>query len=68
MGMAKEYTKVYLVLALNQDTLSQLDANITIWGGDKMACLETFKDRLHYIPYVKMLVYLNQGEPSKLAK
>ena len=40
-GMAKEYAKVHLVLVLNQDTLSCLDAYITMRGGDEMAHLET---------------------------
>ena len=49
-GMAEEDTKVYLVSALNQDTLACLDADITMCGGDKMAHLETVKDRLRHIP------------------
>ena len=40
-GMAEEDVKVYLVLVLNQDTLSCLDAYVTMHGGDEMACLET---------------------------
>ena len=40
-GITKEDTKVHLVLALNQGTLSHLDAYGTMQGGDKMACLET---------------------------
>ena len=39
VGMAKEDAKVHLVLALNQDTLTHLDAYITMRGGDKMARL-----------------------------
>ena len=57
-GMAKEDAKVYLVLALNQDTLARLDAYITMHGGDKMAHLETFQDQLHHVPYIQMLAYL----------
>ena len=52
MGMAKEDAKVYLVSALNQDTLARLDAYVTMRGGDEMARLETIQDRLHHIPYV----------------
>ena len=56
--MAEEDAKVHLVLALNQDTLTHLDAYITMHGGDKMACLETIQDWVHHIPYIQMLVYL----------
>ena len=58
MGIAKEDAKVYLVSALNQDTLAHLDAYITMHGGDKMAHLETIQDWLHCIPYIQMLAYL----------
>ena len=51
-GMAKEDAKVNLVSVLNQDTLTRLDAYVTISGGDKMACLETIQDRLRHVPYV----------------
>ena len=57
-GMAKENAKVYLVSALNQDTLVRLDAYVTMHGGNEMACLETIQDRLHRVPYIQMLVYL----------
>ena len=56
--MAKEDTKDYLVSALNQDTLTRLDAYITMCGSDKMARLETVQDQLRCIPYVQMLAYL----------
>ena len=46
MGMAKEDTKVHLVLALNQNTLTHLDAYITMRGSDKMACLENVQEKL----------------------
>ena len=49
-GMAEEDAKVHLVSALNQDTLTHLDAYVTMHGGDKMAHLETIQDRLHHIP------------------
>ena len=56
--MAKKDAKVHLVSALNQDTLSYLDAYVTMSGSDKIACLETVYDRLCYIPYIQILVYL----------
>ena len=56
--MAKEDAEDHLVSALNQDTLAQLDAYITMRGGDKMARLETIQDQLRCIPYVQMLAYL----------
>ena len=43
-GMAEEDAKVHLVLALNQDTVSRLDAYVTMCCGDKMARLETIQD------------------------
>ena len=52
IGMAEEDAKVHLVLALNQDTLTHLDAYTTMHGGDKMAHLETIQDQLHQVPYV----------------
>ena len=52
MGIAKEDAKVYLVLALKQDTPTRLDAYITMRGGDKMARLETIQDRLCRVLYV----------------
>ena len=51
-GMAKEDAKVHLVLALNQDTLTRLDAYVTMHGGDKMARLETVQERLRHVPYI----------------
>ena len=56
--MAEEDTKAHLVLALTQDTLTHLDAYVTMHGGDKMAHLETIQDQLHSIPYIQMLAYL----------
>ena len=58
MGMTEEDAKVHLVLALNQDTLSHLDAYVTMHGGSEMTQLETLQDRLHWVPYVHMLAYL----------
>ena len=57
-GMAKEDAKVHLVLVLNQDTLTCLDAYVTMHGGDEMAYLETVQDWLRHISYVQMLAYL----------
>ena len=44
LGMAEEDAKVHLVLVLNHNTLTSLDAYITMHGGDKMNCLETIQD------------------------
>ena len=57
--------KVHLVPELNQDTLSHLEAYITMWGGDEMACLETIQDRLCRILYIWMLLYLKLVELAK---
>ena len=67
-GMAKEDTKVHLVLVLNQDTLAHLDTYVTMHGRDEMARMETVQDRLCHIPYIRMLVYLKQGKLSELAR
>ena len=56
--MAEEDAKVYLVSALNQDTLTYLDTYVTMCGGDKMARLETLQDQLCHILYIQMLAYL----------
>ena len=56
--MAEDNAKVHLVSALNQDTLTHLNAYVTMHGGDKMSCLETIQDQLHLIPYIQMLAYL----------
>ena len=58
VGMAKEDAKVHLVLVLNQDTLSHLDAYTTMHMGDEMAHLEIIQDRLCHVPYIQMLAYL----------
>ena len=50
--MAEEDDKVHLVLVLNQDTLTRLDAYVAMRGGDEMAHLETIQDRLRQVPYV----------------
>ena len=56
--MTKKDMKVHLVSALNQDTLTHLDAYVTMHGGDEVTHLETIQDRLHCIPYVHMFVHL----------
>ena len=48
-GMAKEDAKVPLVLALNQDTLSCLDAYVTMHCGDEIACLEIVQEGLCWV-------------------
>ena len=57
-GMAEEDAKVYLVLALNQNTLARLDVYVTMHGGDEMAHLETGQHSLRHVPYIQMLAYL----------
>ena len=37
VGMAEEETKVHLISVLDQDTLTHLDAYISMSGGDEMA-------------------------------
>ena len=56
--MANGDIKVHLVLVLNQDTLSHLDAYITMCEGDKIAQQKNVQDQLCSIPYVQMLAYL----------
>ena len=56
--MAEDNAKVHLVSALNQDTLTHLNAYVTMHGGDKMSRLETIQDQLRLIPYIQMLAYL----------
>ena len=59
--MAEEDAKVHLVFALNQGTLTHLDAYVTMHGGDNMAHLETVQDLLYLVTYVQMLAYLKQA-------
>ena len=68
VGMAKEDAKVHLVLALNQDTLTCLDAYVTMRGGDKMAHLETIQDWLCLHPLHPDVSILEVGELSELAR
>ena len=56
--MTKEDAKVHLVSVLNQDTLTRLDAYVTMCSDDELAHLETVQDRLCHVPYVQMLAYL----------
>ena len=66
--MGAEASKVHLVMALNEDTLRNLDAYVTLQGGEEMARMETKPDRLHCITYVQMLSYLKQSNLINLAK
>ena len=58
VGIAQEDAKVHLVSVLNQDTLTCLDAYVTMLGGDEIAHLETIQDQLRWVPYIQMLAYL----------
>ena len=49
--MGAEAFKVYLVVALNEDPLRNLNAYGTLQGGEEMARLETMPNRLHRITY-----------------
>ena len=66
--MGAEASKVHLVAALNEDTLRNLDAYVTLQGGEEMAQLETMPDRLRHITYAQMLSYLKQSNLTDLAK
>ena len=66
--MGAEASKVHLVAALNEDTLQNLDASVTLQGGEEMAHLETMPDRLRRITYAQMLSYLKQSNLTDLAK
>ena len=66
--MGAEASKVHLMTAMNEDTLQNLDAYITLQGGKEMAHLETMPDRLHRITYAQMLSYLKQSKLMDLAK
>ena len=66
--MGAEASKVHLVTALNEDTLWNLDAYVTLQGGEEMARLETMPDRLRRITYAQMLSYLKQSNLTDLVK
>ena len=66
--MGAEASKVHLVAALNEDTLRNLDASVTLQGGEEMARLDTMPDRLRRITYAQMLSYLKQSNLTDLAK
>ena len=66
--MSAETSKVHLVAALNEEPLRNLDAYVTLQGGEAMARLETMPDRLRRIGYAQMLSYLKQGNLTDLAK
>ena len=63
-----EASKVHLIAALNEDTLQNLDAYVTLQVGEEMARLETMPDRLCHITYAQMLSYLKQSNLMDLAK
>ena len=66
--MGAEASKVHLVVALNEDTLRNLDAYVTLQGREEMARLETMPHRLRRITYAQMLSYLKQSNLTDLAK
>ena len=66
--MDDEASKVHLVAALHEDTLRNLDAYVTLLGGEEMARLEMMPDRPRRITYAQMLSYLKQSNLTDLAK
>ena len=66
--MGAEAPKVHLIAALNEDTLRNLDAYVTLQGGEEMARLENMPDRLCHITYTQILSYLKQSNLTDLAK
>ena len=50
--MGVEASKVHLMVALNEDTLHNLDAYVILQGGKEMLHLETMLNRLWRITYV----------------
>ena len=66
--MGAEASKVHLMAALNEDTLWNLDAYVTLQGREEMVHLETMPNRLRRITYVQMLSYLKQSNLMDLAK
>ena len=66
--MGVEASKVHLVAVLNEDTLRNLDAYVTLQGGEEMARLETMPDRLRHITFAQILSYLKQSNLMDLAK
>ena len=66
--MGAEVSKVHLVAALNEDTLWNLGAYVTLQGGEEMARLETMPNRLRRITCTQMLSYLKQSNLMDLAK
>ena len=66
--MGAKASKVHLVAALNEDTLQNLDAYVTLQGGEEMTRLETMPDRLRCITNAQMLTYLKQSNLTDLAK
>ena len=68
MEMGAEASKVHLVVALNEDTLRNLDAYVTLQGGEEMEHLETMPNRLHHIMCIQMLSYFKQSNLTDLEK
>ena len=66
--MGAEASKVHLAAALNEDTLWNLNAYVTLQGREEIACLETMPDRLRRITYAQMLSYLKQSNLTDFAK
>ena len=66
--MGVEASKVHFVAVLNEDTLRNLDAYVTLQGGEELTRLETMPDRLRRITYAQMLSYLKQSNLTDLVK
>ena len=66
--MGAEASKLHLVVALNEDTLRNLDAYVTLQAGEERVRLETMPNRLQCIMYMQMLNYLKQSNLTDLAK
>ena len=66
--MGVEASKVRLIVALNEDTLQNLDAYVTLQGREEMVHLETTPDRLRHITYTQMLSYCKKSNLTDLAK
>ena len=66
--MGADAFKVRPMVALNEDTFLNLDADVMFQGGEKMACLETMPKRLRHFRYAQMLSYLKQSNLMNLVK
>ena len=65
--MPEVTAKVALVIGLNNDTLTRLNAYITTMAGLDLVGLETAQARLGKIYYPEILTYLKQGNLLNLA-